>query len=220
MDSASLPNRAYPASPLQTGLGLVSHSHVAATTHEPLMIVSLLFIFHVLDLVSAAAARLGSREISLTGPAEEYRLADDFSFPLGHSRVNGNESPTYTVRAIPTTVWRPRDPNAIQRARERSLRHAQSEPVEWEQVDVIGPDVEDIHTLAQLARMTGNAYALPGQKNWYDVDPSWNIVRPAYCARPRDGANALRRASRLAGKTRMTGSAATFLCRRIIPPLC
>lgn len=187
MDSASLPNWAYPASPLQTGLGLVSHSHVAATTHEPLMIVSLLFIFHVLDLVYAATARLGSREIAFTGPAEEYRLPYGFSLDqmaLDHPRVNANESPTYTVRATPTTVWRPRDPSAIHHARERSLRYAQSESVEWEQVDVLGPDVEDIHTLAQLARMTGNAYALPGQKNWYDVDPSWNIVRPACCTQP------------------------------------
>jgi len=41
---------------------------------------------------------------------------------------------------------------------------------------VEGPDVGDLHTLAQLARMSANAYALPGQKNWYEVDQAWNTV--------------------------------------------
>ncbi|KAG6910289.1 hypothetical protein DXG01_011686 [Tephrocybe rancida] len=43
---------------------------------------------------------------------------------------------------------------------------------------VLGPDVEDRHTLSQLARMSGNAYALPGQKNWYEVDMAWNSSFP------------------------------------------
>ena len=52
------------------------------------------------------------------------------------------------------------------------------EEVEWEEVRLAGPYIEDKHTLSQLARMTGNAYALPGQKNWYDIDVTWNTVRP------------------------------------------
>ncbi|KAH9981326.1 Alpha/Beta hydrolase protein [Lactifluus volemus] len=42
----------------------------------------------------------------------------------------------------------------------------------------LGPDVEDRHTLSQLARISGNAYALPGQSNWYDIDSAWNISFP------------------------------------------
>ena len=60
------------------------------------------------------------------------------------------------------------------------MRHAQSEEVQWDQVKVLGPDVGDRHTISQLARMTGNAYALPGQKNWYDIDEAWNVVS-AFC---------------------------------------
>lgn len=41
---------------------------------------------------------------------------------------------------------------------------------------MLGPDIEDRHTLSQLARISGNAYALPGQKNWYDIDSAWNVV--------------------------------------------
>jgi len=35
-----------------------------------------------------------------------------------------------------------------------------------------------LHTLSQLARMTGNAYAQPGKSNWYEVDPAWNTSFP------------------------------------------
>jgi lipase ATG15 len=83
-----------------------------------------------------------------------------------------------TLKSRPTTVYRPRSLDALHNARLCSLQHAQSaieQPV-WDPFEVEGPDVEDLHTLAQLARMSGNAYALPGQKNWYDVDQAWNNV--------------------------------------------
>jgi hypothetical protein len=71
--------------------------------------------------------------------------------------------PSLTLRAVPTTIYRP-----------RSLGDSQLTP--WDAIEVLGPDVEDRHTLSQLARMSGNAYALPGQKNWYDIDSAWNNV--------------------------------------------
>lgn len=86
-------------------------------------------------------------------------------------------SPTLTLQARPTTVYRPRSLAALHQARLRSLRFGESEKVEWDRVEVLGPDIENKHTVSQLARMTGNAYALPGQKNWYEVDLAWNTVR-------------------------------------------
>lgn len=83
----------------------------------------------------------------------------------------------WTLRTRPTTVYRPRSQAHIQHARLRSLHHSESEEVEWEAMDVAGPDIEDRNTLVQLARMAGNAYRLPDMKNWYDVDPNWNTVR-------------------------------------------
>ncbi len=82
-----------------------------------------------------------------------------------------------TIQAKPTTVYRPRSLEAHHSARLRSLQHAQSEPVEWDAIQTLGPDIEHKHTLVQLARMAGNAYALPGHRNWYDVDDAWNRVR-------------------------------------------
>ncbi|PCH37846.1 alpha/beta-hydrolase [Wolfiporia cocos MD-104 SS10] len=87
-------------------------------------------------------------------------------------------TPTFTLQARPTTVWRPKSTAAFQHARLRSLYTQESEEVEWEQVEMLGPYIEDKHTLSQLAKMTGNAYALPGQKNWYDIDPTWNHSFP------------------------------------------
>lgn len=88
-----------------------------------------------------------------------------------------DNEPSMTVKAVPTTVYRPRSLEALHHARLRSLHLAESEVVEWDRLDILGPDIEDKHTLSQLARMAGNAYALPGQKNWYEVDMAWNTVR-------------------------------------------
>lgn len=108
------------------------------------------------------------------------RFNDDDLHDLTFDISNTSEAPTataLTLQATPTTVYRPRSVPAYQHARLRSLQSQESEAVEWEQVRVLAPDVQDKHTLSQLARMTGNAYALPGRPNWYEIDPAWNTVR-------------------------------------------
>ncbi|KAK7020488.1 alpha/beta-hydrolase [Favolaschia claudopus] len=94
------------------------------------------------------------------------------SAPLLSPRAYGS------IKARPTTVYKPRSLDAFHRARWRSMHQAETEPIEWAPQQVLGPDVEDIHTLAQLSRMAGNAYARPGKKNWYDLDEAWNISFP------------------------------------------
>jgi hypothetical protein len=73
--------------------------------------------------------------------------------------------PSWTLKAVPTTIYRPRSVPDLQHTA-------------WDPIEVLGPDIEDRHTLSQLARISGNAYALPGQKNWYDIDSAWNFVSP------------------------------------------
>jgi len=96
------------------------------------------------------------------------------SYPLPPTSV--------VLRSRPITVYKPRSLDILHRTRLRSLQHSESEPEQlvWDLVPVEGPDVGDIHTLAQLARMSGNAYALPGQKNWYEVHQAWNSVSDQY----------------------------------------
>lgn len=82
------------------------------------------------------------------------------------------------LKIQPTTVYRPRSLDALHCTRLLSLQNAQSDTkqVVWDALEVEGPDISNLNTIIQLARMAGNAYALPGQKNWYEVDPAWNRV--------------------------------------------
>ena len=92
--------------------------------------------------------------------------------------------PSPILKARPTTVYRPRSLDALHRTRLRSLYHAQSElePLIWDPVETSGPDIEDLHTLTQLSRMSANAYALPVDgKNWFEIDDSWHSVRSLCC---------------------------------------
>jgi len=57
-------------------------------------------------------------------------------------------------------------------------RKARRNDVEWDETEVVMPDVEHRETLLELAKITGDAYALPGSKDWYDIDARWNSVCP------------------------------------------
>ncbi|KAJ6502398.1 alpha/beta-hydrolase [Mycena sanguinolenta] len=97
-------------------------------------------------------------------------------------------SPAFgSLKARPTTVYKPRSLDAFRHARWRSIHLEESERLEWDPQEVLGPDIEDIHTLAQLSRMAGNAYARPGKKNWYEVDEAWNISFPFGWEDPENG---------------------------------
>ncbi|MBW0494266.1 hypothetical protein O181_033981 [Austropuccinia psidii MF-1] len=45
----------------------------------------------------------------------------------------------------------------------------------WKRDQVNLPDVDDIETLASLAKMTNDAYILPGDNQWYDPNGNWNL---------------------------------------------
>ncbi|MBW0539988.1 hypothetical protein O181_079703, partial [Austropuccinia psidii MF-1] len=47
--------------------------------------------------------------------------------------------------------------------------------LDWKQSSVEMPDSTDIQTLANLAKMTNDAYTLPGRNRWYDPDGLWNL---------------------------------------------
>ncbi|KAL4067694.1 alpha beta-hydrolase [Scleroderma citrinum] len=82
---------------------------------------------------------------------------------------------TLTLKATPTTVYQPESYEAIEHARHSSLFESKSIPLRWHETRLLGPDITDRHTLAQLARMSSNAYHLPDQKKWHRLDNTWNI---------------------------------------------
>ena len=110
----------------------------------------------------------GQNDDAAAADSESELFTPSHPYPLPPTSVK--------LKSRPTTVYRPRSLEALHKARLRSSSQQEADSVIWDPVKIEGPDVEDLHTLAQLARMSGNAYALPGQKNWYDVDRAWNMV--------------------------------------------
>ncbi|THU82596.1 alpha/beta-hydrolase [Dendrothele bispora CBS 962.96] len=142
------------------------------------MTLRLLLLFHLLFSVNAYQCIQFSQQHELTSPQQSRAGAVERPVAL---------SPTPTLRARPTSVYRPRSYEALNHARQRSLHDRECYALEWDLIETLGPDIEDLHTLAQLARMSGNAYALPGMKRWYEMDPSWNVSFPVGWEDTQDG---------------------------------
>ncbi|KAF9069893.1 Alpha/Beta hydrolase protein [Rhodocollybia butyracea] len=123
----------------------------------------------------------------------ESPLASTVSFIRHHQLLPGQESGVTAVHSLtPTRVQLKTRPTAVYRPPYDSIREGADpsnpkEELRWDIVHLNGPDVKDLHTLAQLARMSANAYALPGQKNWYDIDSAWNISFPFGYEDAKDG---------------------------------
>jgi lipase ATG15 len=87
-----------------------------------------------------------------------------------------NRSP-YSVQTRPITTHRPPSFGAFSDARMRSIRHGQNLDMRWQEVEIIGPNVESRETLLELAKMTNNAYVEPEDPAWYDLGGKWTEVR-------------------------------------------
>jgi hypothetical protein len=126
----------------------------------------LLELLLTIRLIAVAAAKPCSVPMVLR-PAHHYDHgpSTQYNQPLFHPvpPVPDTLVPSWTLKAVPTTIYRPRSVQG-------------SQHTSWDPTEVLGPDIEDRHTLSQLARISGNAYALPGQSNWYDIDAAWNVV--------------------------------------------
>lgn len=88
----------------------------------------------------------------------------------------GLASESYALNTRSVRTYRPISHAAFLRAQTRSLWFRESEPLEWQEVDVIGPDVESRETLLELAKMTNNAYLEFNETGWYDLSEKWNVV--------------------------------------------
>lgn len=184
------------------------------------MLLGLLSLTHTILLVNALVskqitfnAHLGITPDGYTRYPDDLRFVSSDEHLLVHSGV--------TLKSRPTIVYRPRSLQALHDARRQSLQYRESpaEPLEWDVNEVLGPDVEDRHTLAQLARMSGNAYALPGFPNWYEVDRAWNQVIILCVSIYRHVISLfLTRVSPLAGKMRPMVSEDMYSSLKIIQP--
>lgn len=83
----------------------------------------------------------------------------------------------YQISTTNVKAYKPASFTAFSNARTRSMRHMQTVPLSWGDVEIPGPDVRKRENLQLLAKMTYNSYFAPGDKEWYDLSSGWNSVR-------------------------------------------
>lgn len=74
------------------------------------------------------------------------------------------------------------------------MRFQQNEAIDWDEIELDGPDVESRETLLLLAKMMNDAYLEPGEAGWYELGGEWNVVSPPVfsCGTKGGGACVLR----------------------------
>ena len=121
-----------------------------------------------------------SKSAALNGDESSQPLVIFNDYPRGVSHGFQGENDTaerWTIKTRPMKVRRPRSQVDFHIARRESMRDGHTRILDWEDIEVLGPDTEDRETLLELAKMTGNAYALDsGSKRWYPLDGKWNNV--------------------------------------------
>ena len=84
----------------------------------------------------------------------------------------------FHFRTHPISVNRVTNQTKYHKARRESFYTQQSAILDWEESEVLAPDLTDRPTVMELARMTGNAYVRPDDKGWYEVGGRWNTSFP------------------------------------------
>ena len=111
------------------------------------------------------------------------------NFRLRHIHGVANErniifhdvQPSYdaaSIHSVPTKrmkVHRPKSQAGFHRARLRYRRkETELETLDWDEDEIVGPDVTSRETLIELAKMTSNAYVDPTDPQWYNLTEKWN----------------------------------------------
>ncbi|GLB40238.1 putative lipase (class 3) [Lyophyllum shimeji] len=98
--------------------------------------------------------------------------------PYIQSHGQSRPDHSYSVRPKRLSTFRPQSFEAFDHARIRSAKFGQSEDLQWDEDEIVGPDVENRETLLELAKMTNNAYVPADDPAWYDLGPGWNDSYP------------------------------------------
>ncbi|KAI0326432.1 alpha/beta-hydrolase [Cubamyces sp. BRFM 1775] len=126
---------------------------------------------------AAEPLRFELRHLHAVSPDARVLFHDVHTAELA-ALAEAGEPSTYALRPRRVKAHRPRSQDAFHRARVRSMRFQENEAVDWDEMDVEGPDVESRETLLLLAKMTNNAYLSPGEQGWYELGDRWNVSYP------------------------------------------
>lgn len=91
-----------------------------------------------------------------------------------HSSFHPDSQPL-SIPIAPVRTARPPSTAAFLEAQALSMR-GQSTTLDWEEDDIMGPDVSKRETLLLLAKMTSNAYFEPDTDGWYNLTDEWDVV--------------------------------------------
>ena len=111
------------------------------------------------------------RHFHAVTPSAHVYFAD---VPL-HSSFH-TDTQSLSIPITPVRTARPPSAAAFAEARTLSMR-GQSAALDWEEDEILGPDVSKRETLLLLAKMTSNSYLEPFTDGWYNLTDQWGIVR-------------------------------------------
>ena len=137
---------------------------------------------HRLDNIVSPALKFELRHLHAVSSSSATVLFSDVSSPellqtYTLSDPSGSTKATYSIHTSSIKTHRPSSFASFSNARLRSLQFGGNEGVDWEEDEIIGPNVESRETLLELAKMTNNAYLEPDETGWYGLNGTWNVVR-------------------------------------------
>ncbi|KAF8643257.1 hypothetical protein AX16_009143 [Volvariella volvacea WC 439] len=86
--------------------------------------------------------------------------------------------PVHSIKARKIKTYKPPSWEVISSARALSMQEEQSAAIDWQEEEILAPDVESRDTLVELAKMTNNAYVEPTDPAWYDLGSGWHDSYP------------------------------------------
>ena len=98
----------------------------------------------------------------------------DRAAPSGNLTTDASEEYTLDTRIIQS--YQPPSLDSINDARYQSMRFGKSAVMDWDEDEIVGPDIENRETLLELAKMTSNAYLPPDDEGWYTLGENWTTV--------------------------------------------
>jgi lipase ATG15 len=128
---------------------------------------TLTFELRHLHAVSSSSARVLFSDVSSSELLQIHALSD----------TSGSTKATYSLQTSLIKTHKPSSFASFSNARLRSLQFGENEWVDWEEDEIMGPNVESRETLLELAKMTNNAYLEPNETGWYELNGTWNVVR-------------------------------------------
>ena len=126
----------------------------------------------------AAAPRLTFRLRHLHATSDHgHVLFSDVDDAVPSGNVATDASEEYTLDTRLTKSYQPPSFDAVNNARYQSMKFGKSVVMDWDEDEIVGPDIENRESLLVLAKMTSNAYLPPDDEGWYPLGEDWTTVR-------------------------------------------